>query len=73
MLLFHADIQSIPDVPHRGSLLRFCESDNLALEREFRWGGPVYAAFIITKHLMKYKIENLQSFSLQNLNVSEIY
>jgi hypothetical protein len=31
-----AAIQSIPDVPHRGSLLRFCESDNLALEREFR-------------------------------------
>ena len=28
----------IPDIPHRGSIIRFCESDTIALEKAYRYG-----------------------------------
>lgn len=29
----------IPDIPHRGSIVRFCESDTIALEKAYRYAA----------------------------------
>ena len=34
-----AEASKLPEVPHRGSLLRFCAADSAALEQEFRCGA----------------------------------
>ena len=30
------DVAEHPEIPHRGSLLRFCDADNVKLEEAFR-------------------------------------
>lgn len=31
------DLCLAPDIPHRGSFVRFCDADSIALERSYRY------------------------------------
>lgn len=35
--MYAGDSYLAPDIPHRGSFVRFCDADSIALERSYRY------------------------------------
>lgn len=56
-----AELAKATEIPHRGSLLRFCDSDSAALEAAYRWAAGGAGGRASSWHLERRNLLRLNS------------